>query len=566
MQKSLTIDRFNGMSDKGCYFIQSMKPVFVGGKVLLEQFGYITKSKQKGDSNLANLDVIEGWTVKLEDSTWMLYGIDKGCRVYKGGVLLSLSNLAEQHHSSDDDVSYPDIAKDLNGNIIYVTRRYLAHLVGTAWTDTWKDLGAGAQFTGQEAQSGWRRQIDIWEDMHLIGNGNYLAVYTGDGTDFSATYKQLPYFYQFSCMAHNSAQLLVGANKDEKGVLLLWNGWQSGWQNRIDFSNKINSIKPYGAGWMVQVGTKILYTNGYSYKEIATLPDTETDWAFGVAPNGMLILENNIILLPEADLLNRRKGGTWIYDLSTESWNYIPYQQDSNSSGIYSCFGGAIFFESWLNKIFLGYGTSANYSNPYFVGILNLTPASNSVFILPLINFGTKVQIDKITLSIINNLKSYENYSDSSCKITLSLCENKDVIWKYAQPSAVSTDKSQIKINGTISGINQAEVGDEVWILEGKNAGNRRFITNIAGKDTATEVWTLDSDLPDLTEATITMNVLPFRKYGMEPKTLTGNQTEKLEFYPSDFLSEQCFLQIEVEQTNFPIQVEKIVISITTSD
>ena len=213
-QKLLTIDRFQGMADKGCYFVQSMKPIFVGGKVLLEQYGYILKRVQKGDANLTNLDIIEGWTVKLEGSDWMVYGIDKDCRVYKGKALSSLSDLAEQHHSSDDNVKYPDIAKDLNGNIIYVTQRYLAHLVGTVWTDTWHDLNEGSavypQFTGQEAQSEWRRQIDIWDKLHLIGNGNYLAAYTGDGTDFAADYKKLHYLYQFSCMAHNSSQLLVG--------------------------------------------------------------------------------------------------------------------------------------------------------------------------------------------------------------------------------------------------------------------------------------------------------------------------------------------------------------------
>ena len=571
MQKLLTIDRFQGMADKGCYFVQSMKPVFVGGKVLLEQYGYITKARQKGDANLANLDVIEGWTVREENAVYQMYAIDKGCRVYKGQSANNLYQFAEQHHSSDDDVKYPDIAQDLNGDIIYVTQRYLAHLVGTVWTDTWHDLNEGSavypQFTGQEAQSGWRRQIDIWDKLHLIGNGNYLAAYTGDGTDFAADYKKLHYLYQFSCMAHNSSQLLVGANKDGKGAIFLWDGWSDGWPNKIDFSNKVNSIKPYGSGWIVQTGTKILYTNGYSYKEIATVPDTEDDWAFGIAPNGMLILENNIIILPEGDFITRRKGGAWIFDLSTESWNFLPYQQDSNSWGIYNCVGGAIFFESWLNNIYLGYSTESYYTNPYFAGSLSLLKStSNSSVILPLINFGKEVQMDKITLSVINNLKSLSQYTDSSCKIILSLSDNKSMIWKYAQASAVSTEKSKIKIDGTVSGYNQAEVGEEIWILNGKNAGNRRFITAITGKDTATEVWTLDSDLPELTEANITMNVLPFRKYGMEPKTLTGNQTEKMEFYVSDFLSEQCFLQIEIEQTNFPIQIEKVELKISMAE
>jgi hypothetical protein len=82
------------------------------------------------------------------------------------------------------------------------------------------------------------------------------------------------------------------------------------------------------------------------------------------------------------------------------------------------------------------------------------------------------------------------------------------MLWVRAQTNAASTVENKLKINGTIF---RAQVGDEVTVLTGANAGQIRHITAIANQGTSTEEWTLDSNLPNLTEDTAELNVMPFQ-------------------------------------------------------
>jgi len=51
------------------------------------------------------------------------------------------------------------------------------------YADSWQDLGA--------EQAAWSRQIIFFENLHLIGNGNYLATIDENEANFNASYKQL---------------------------------------------------------------------------------------------------------------------------------------------------------------------------------------------------------------------------------------------------------------------------------------------------------------------------------------------------------------------------------------
>ena len=51
-------------------------------------------------------------------------------------------------------------------------------------------------------------------------------------------------------------------------------------------------------------------------------------------------------------------------------------------------------------------------------------------------------------------------------------------------------------------------------LLEGLNAGAIRHIKSMTGAGTATEVWTLDEVLPNLTLITTKVSVAPFKKIG----------------------------------------------------
>ena len=79
------------------------------------------------------------------------------------------------------------------------------------FADEFQDLGA--------AQANWSRQIFIFENLHLIGNGNYLATIDKDEANFNASYKQLRDDWIFRAGAINSGIIAIANNKDFKGKI-----------------------------------------------------------------------------------------------------------------------------------------------------------------------------------------------------------------------------------------------------------------------------------------------------------------------------------------------------------
>ncbi|MEA2113671.1 MAG: hypothetical protein U9P63_03400, partial [Patescibacteria group bacterium] len=150
------------------------------------------------------------------------------------------------------------------------------------WADKFQDLGA--------EQATWSRQIFFFENIHLIGNGNYLATIDKDEANFYASYKQLRDGYYFQAGAANEKKIAVAANRQHKGAIMFWDGFSDGWNNTIYLDNEVDTIKAYGTGWIFNSGGSIFYTDGYSKTLLSKFPDIDVGLTMGIMPNGLLIL------------------------------------------------------------------------------------------------------------------------------------------------------------------------------------------------------------------------------------------------------------------------------------
>jgi hypothetical protein len=95
--------------------------------------------------------------------------------------------------------------------------------------------------------------------------------------------------------------------------------------------------------------------------------------------------------------------------------------------------------------------------------------------------------------------------------VSIKVANFKQLIWGYATTNGTSATAITIKVDGTQTGLNNAEVGDEITVLEGVNAGQIRHIANITNQNTNTETWTLDTALGSTTENNIRIQVSPFK-------------------------------------------------------
>lgn len=388
---------------------------------------------------------------------------------------------------------------DFKNRLLYARTRYLGMYDGTTWTDDWKDFGADI------SPAGAYRPMENYESTVLMGNGNKVASLDITTDTFNASAFTLPDGFVVRAIKRGRNGVLLGVNFGNQGILILWDNYSdrslAPW---IWLNSTIQSIKEHNGDWIVITTKSVMFTNGYSISPTTifaadTVPNSET---FSVVPQGAEIIENSLIIANSSARLNRQKAGLMILNLKTGLYEYVPF------SGYYqagsSVAAGAVYYDSSL-RTHVGY-----QSGTYNIGSLQTGLPSRAIYIA---QAGEETETDKvaeavkpdITLDTVDYTAALYSFS-----VSVKITDGKRQLWTYGTTKAGSTTTTLV-VDGTISGINEAEVGDEVTILEGNNAGSIRHITTITGKDTATETWTLDSAVTNSTASGIFFNVSPFK-------------------------------------------------------
>ena len=104
--------------------------------------------------------------------------------------------------------------------------------------------------------------------------------------------------------------------------------------------------------------------------------------------------------------------------------------------------------------------------------------------------------------------------------MAVKVCNCKRPYWGYGLTNATAAGNDQLPCDGTRSGYNQVQLGDEITIMEGANAGQVRHVTNIANSGLSSQIIQLDSALPNLTESSVHFNITPFKL--LSKQTLTS--------------------------------------------
>src|SRR5579864_4227488 len=337
------------------------------------QFGVAPKfsiSEEVNDSTLSNLQLVN-WFAQGPFTNPYVYGFASDGRLYRAQVP---AGSWSQHRAVNSVSSHGNgLIFDQKNRLLYANDEFLGMTSdGSTFTDNWKDLTLSTTDF---------RPMDTYEDWVVIGNINQVALLNVTDDSFNANALNLPSGFNIRCIKSGINGILIGANFNNRGALILWDAFSTRsiapwiWRNK-----NIRSIITTDSGWIVITQDEIFFTNGYSVQPIITdFPDyiiNDQSILDVLLPQGADVRGNHLLFWGTSPRPNRQKGGFYRLDLKRNLFDFIPVANNVTTSALAT---GAIFLDS-SNITHLSYTTTGT-TNTKFIGRLNNSPAAHPYFI-----------------------------------------------------------------------------------------------------------------------------------------------------------------------------------------
>lgn len=402
---------------------------------------------------------------------------------------------------------------DQKGRLLYFQNTQIGKLEGAStFTDNWK---TGLEDTEHHA--------DTYEDLVVFTNGNKIGVIYSDDSDALDAF-ELPSSFTTACVRGGSLGVLIGANLGYSGYVILWNPiYDRSAAPWIPLSGQVQSIERTDGGWIVTTTKGILWTNGYSTRPLFPLLDDPLGaLQYTVAPQGTLLVNNKLFMLNQTARNTRRKAGVYIFDLETNLFAFAPVS--TNNTNSVTPLAIAVSKTSSQN-ILIGYEDTKTGAK--YISSISDGSGTRGMFISEPIGQGTT---EMAAEAIILNVGPYLGRRNSALftfDVSVKLYDFKRAIWGIESTTALAGAANLLRVNGSTPNVD-AQVGDEVTVLEGPNAGEVRQIASIASEGTANEEWTMDRAFSNATASNVQLQVEPYQL--IERKTFE-NESEIPELY-----------------------------------
>lgn len=417
-----------------------------------------------------------------------------------------------------------------------------SYVIYRAWTDQWKD------FTTEI--SSVVTPTDIYEDTVLFGRGNNITslnTLTDTVTTDASPAFNMPTGFTCVSISANTTGILLSFNFQGKGVLVLWDNYSdrsiAPW---IRLDDQVIQVAKVSDGWIV-VTTKAIYkTNGYSYNIILSdsLDLSTSTFTDGTFSNAIVIGEKLFIFM-SASNRGKRRSGLYIMDLKTMLVEYCPV-----SSGIQTATIKAIFYNPEFASTLFACGTSiqslitgSTSSSKYYHYVTNPVGQGENMKYAE----ALKVPIGIAKDYIANNLTKSFTIQAKINKLDRQLYETKQV-----KTTAVALN--QITVNETT--YPEAEVGDEIEFIDGDNASTTFNITAITGGGTATAVYTLDRDMPNLPVANTNIITSGFKLIDTKTYTDIGDIPNIYFNIKNKFKGKKFMIKFTIFGATVPIEIK----------
>ena len=381
----------------------------------------------------------------------------------------------------------------LNSNFALATGSYNVEIF-RGWVDRWKDFGS--DLSGSNAD-GYDQYIpcEVYEDTVLFGRKNNitsLSTVTDTVTTDASPAFTMPTGFDCLAIHRGSNGILMGFNFQGKGYLVLWDNYSdraiAPW---IPLNDRLISLCKNNGNWIAITSREFFETNGYSLTPLADkVLDMDIDpLAPQNLPQTSYVIEKELYFITDFSLHGKRRAGLHKMNLETKLIEYVPRsdmeQHEDRVRAIE--YGGA------SSQLYVAQSDSLGY-------IENNVQSTNSVIISNAVGQGDNIKHAEAVKLNLGISPSYYTLNDTpfSFEASVRICPLNKQMLTYGLVKTTQTVANEIVVNETTYGV--AEVGDEIEFVMGPNAGYSRNIISKSGSG-ATVTYTLDRDLPDLSDA-----------------------------------------------------------------
>jgi hypothetical protein len=402
---------------------------------------------------------------------------------------------------------------DQYGNLYYAcgsSNNQLGKFDGSTWNDSYQTLNSG------------QHPMTWYEDLVLIGNNSDVACVFSDGS-YNAAAFSLPTQMTTTAIKSGPTGILIGANRGSDGAIILWDGdalrsktpwkWVQG---------QILAMENYGVNWIVKTQREVIVTNGYTIGETFGVFDDPLSFnnydSLDVLPQQMAVINGFLVFLITTTVASvaqygKMKPGLYLYSFARHAWSYIP----SYAGATFDLFMNSVIVDTANSRVSVAY--SSNGVN--YIDALVAQPPTQAQLISEELGIG-RVRgqriyfgpTDKTVEAVVLNLGILDSITEAtavSFNASLKIYNFKRQLWGHAITSAQLTPHNQLQVDATIAGTYDAQIGDEVTVLEGPNAGEIGHITAIANDGLSNETWTLDTGFANATDSGVNVQVQPFK-------------------------------------------------------
>lgn len=396
-------------------------------------------------------------------------------------------------------------AVTFDGDLVVSLKTTAARLTAGVWSASWYTTLSGSP----TLTNGVAHPLCVgFNNLLLIGNGNYIATVTTGGT-VSTTRIILPTEYEVIWIRSSNTTYWIGTRHKFGGIGKVF-GWDGKSENftqdykvgsDIVFAGVIKDEIPY----IVNGNGQLLGFNGGGFSEIARFPIADdkinqldeglTTYPINVNRNGMALINNNIHIFLNAGI-NTTKY-TFIENMLSGIWEYTPetglyhkYGISKNNDSNINDFGspkliqaGALMALNSIQKLLAGaqlYKADGSTTTTE-IGVINYVggdaKAKMAYYVTPKIYTQEADEMWQKVFLIYEKLKNTGDFITMKYRTSKNFRSSFDQAATWASTTTFTTTATEF------SGVS---VGDEVEILSGEGSGLSANITAISGSGTYT--------------------------------------------------------------------------------
>ena len=428
------------------------------------------------------------------------------------------------------------------------------------WNDNAFDIITTA-LSWQPQTLTWVKQIKQYGSVYMFTNGNWLGEITAAETSVDPTFKQLPYKHQALCFETNVSMILVSAEFNGKGVLLLWDGYSDGWNNILEIDSPVVALKRYKQGWTYVLNGIAYFTDGYQIVKLSSINQSQPLQYKSINPinyNSLIVFNNFLLCLANANDGNLFISGVYAIDLSDarKGWTEFGVIKTTHPNGLGNCI-------SLINQ-FSGFQTIQVGGNTFVSNILYGEGGAiyNDKSLLMYIDLPQSVSISGVGINLTRYLKLFNQDTSSLTRdIQVSIGDgSRGLISRVFSTATGFYTTNKVRMDETLYLDNQ--IGDEIFISDTASPlyGERAFITANSNPGTATTDYTISPAVSGASAAATTLKILRLKK--LERKTISNIDLNKeVMFYGNGGnKSNKIFIEIvSFGQTNaLPLNIADI--------